>query len=88
MRGVGIYVIIKPTEGVLRQTSSGLDIPPSIVDRFIQAKIISASKIAKEEFGLKDGDTVLYDKHAGNEFKGVNNETYRAITCRDIAVVL
>ena len=88
MRGVGIYVVIKPTEGIMRQTSSGLDIPASIADRFIQAEIISASKIAKDEFGLKDGDTVLYDKHAGNEFKGVDNKTYRAITCRDIAVVL
>lgn len=88
MRGVGVYIIIKPSAGIMRESKSGLDIPASSLDRFVQADIISASDIAKTEFGLKEGDTILYDKHAGNEFKGVDNETYRAITCRDVAVVL
>lgn len=73
----------------MRQTSSGLDIPADMNDRFVQAEVISAStSIGKEEFGIEKGQTILYDKFAGHEFKGVDNKTYRAITCRDVAVIL
>lgn len=89
MVGVGLYVIIKPIEGVMRTTSSGLDIPTELGDRFIQGDLISASEdIGKKEFGLEGGQVVLYDKFAGHEIKGSDGETYKLITCRDIAVVL
>lgn len=88
MHAVGIFVIVQKETGVVRKSKSGLDIPSDIEDRFIRGTIISCSEIANKEFGLKDGDCILFDKHSGNEFKGSNGETYRAIRCSDIAVVL
>jgi co-chaperonin GroES (HSP10) len=88
MKAVSVYLIIKKEKGQVRTSKSGLDIPAEMNDRFIKASIISASELGKEEFGLEAGQEVLYDKHAGHEFKGVDGESYRIITCRDVAVVL
>ena len=89
MKGVGAFVIIKPKNGALRETKSGLEVPTAMSDRFLQADLISASEeIGKKEFGLEEGQEILYDKHAGHDVQGVDGETYRIITCRDVAVIL
>ena len=80
--------MVQKTKGVVRTSKSGLDIPSDIEDRFIQGVIVSSSETGKKDFGLKDGDVVLYDKHAGNTFKGADGEEYKVIYCRDVAVVL
>ncbi len=89
MKAVGAFVVVKRKDGALRTTKSGLDVPTAMSDRFLQAELISASQeVGKKEFGLEAGQNVLYDKHAGHDAVGVDGETYRVITCRDIAVIL
>jgi|TARA_R110000737_G_C14624761_1_gene494668 co-chaperonin GroES (HSP10) len=89
MKGVGAFVIIKPKDGALRTTKSGLEVPTAMSDRFLQAELISASEeIGKKEFGLEAGQEILYDKHAGHDVPNAKGETYRIITCRDVAVIL
>ena len=89
MKGVGSFVIIKPKDGALRTTRSGLEVPTAMSDRFLQADLISASEdVGKKEYGLEAGQEILYDKHAGHDVNGVDGVTYRVITCRDIAVIL
>ena len=89
MKGVGAFVIIKPKDGALRTTKSGLEVPTAMSDRFLQADLISASEeIGKKEFGLEAGQEILYDKHAGHDVTGADGETYRIIGCRDVAVIL
>lgn len=89
MKGVGAFVVIKRKDGAMRTTKSGLEIPTAMSDRFLEASIISASKeVGKKDFGLEAGQDVLYDKHAGHDIQGVDGETYRIITCRDVAVIL
>lgn len=89
MIAVGQYVIIKPIKGESRQRKSGLHIPTELSDRFIGGVVHSVSKeIGEEQFGLKQGQQVLYDKHSGHDIKGIDGESYKVITCRDIAVVL
>lgn len=75
--------------GQTRKRSSGLEIPTELSDRFLRGTITSVSEeIGAKEFGLKEGQEVLYDKHAGHEIKGVDGEDYKIITCRDVAVIL
>ena len=88
MKAVGVYVVIKQNKGEIRKRKSGLQVPTKLSDRFIGGVIYSASEIGKDEFGLSEGQQVLYDKHAGHDIKGVDGEDYKVITCRDIAVVL
>jgi len=89
MKAIGGYVIIKPKDGALRVTKSGLEVPTAMSDRFLLAVIISASKeVGKAEFGLESGQEVLYDKHSGHDFNSVDGKVYRLVTCRDIAVII
>jgi len=88
MKAINLYVVIKKETGQVRTSKSGLDIPSDMADRFIKAKVISISEKGQEEYGVKAGDDILYDKHAGNEMKSVDGETYHIITCNHIAVVL
>lgn len=88
MKAVGVYVVIKQIKGQTRVRKSGLEIPVEMSDRFIQGVIHSTSELGKNEFGLQDGQNVLYDKHAGHEVKNIKGEDYKVIQCRDIAVVL
>lgn len=88
MIAVGQYVLVEQERGVTRTSKSGLDIPTEMKDRFVPGKVISASKLAQEEFGITDGVTVLYDKHAGHPVRGIDGVDYKVVTVRDIAVVL
>ena len=52
-------------------------------NRYKKANIISVGNIVE---GVKEGDTIFYDKHAGHDI-GYNNELYRVIRMRDIVLV-
>jgi co-chaperonin GroES (HSP10) len=88
MQAVGLFVIVKKEKAVVRTSKSGLDIPTDMEDRFLKGTIISVSELVMKDFGIKNGDIILFDKHSGNEFKGIDGEIYKVITCRDIAVIL
>jgi len=88
MKAVGLYLVIKKSKGKVRTHRSGLEMPTDMEDRFVEATVTSVSDLGVSEFGINEGDTVLYDKHAGrNSFKNDEGEFF-VITCRDVAVVL
>ena len=52
-------------------------------NRYKKANIISIGNLVE---GVKSGDTIFYDKHAGHDI-GYNDELYRVIRMRDIVIV-
>ena len=54
-----------------------------IDNRYIKAKIISCGNLVE---GLKDGDTIYYDKHAGHDISW-KDTLYRVIRDGDIVLV-
>ena len=52
-------------------------------NRYKKANIISVGNLVE---GVKNGDTIFYDKHAGHDI-GYNDELYRVIRMRDIVLV-
>jgi len=71
-----------------QKRKSGLEIPSEMEDRFVLGDIISASEsIGKQEFGLEAGQTVLYDKNAGQTLR-IDGEDFKMVTCRDIAMIM
>ena len=52
-------------------------------NRYKKANIISVGNLVE---GVKEGDSIFYDKHAGHDI-GYNNELYRVIRMRDIVLV-
>lgn len=88
MKAVGYYVVVKQIRGQERESSSGLLKSPEILDRFIQGEVISSSDAGSREFGIKDGDRVLFDKKSGHQVPSPDGSIYKVVTCNDIAVVL
>lgn len=88
MVAVGAYLIIEPIKGQTRKRASGLEIPVELEDRFIQGVVHSASPLGKNEFGLEEGQNILYDKHAGHDIKNINGKDYKVIRCTDVAVIM
>jgi co-chaperonin GroES (HSP10) len=52
-------------------------------NRYKKANIISVGNLVE---GVKKGDFIFYDKHAGHDI-GYNDELYRVIRMRDIVLV-
>ena len=52
-------------------------------NRYKKANIISVGNLVE---GVKKGDSIFYDKHAGHDI-GYDNELYRVIRARDIVLV-
>ena len=52
--------------------------------RYIEAKVIS---VGEEVQGLKEKDTIFYDRHAGH-FIELDDKTYHVIKMQDVVVVL
>ena len=52
-------------------------------NRYKKANIISVGNLVE---GVKKGDVIFYDKHAGHNI-GYNDELYRVIRMRDIVLV-
>lgn len=88
MKAVGQYIVINPETNKERKSSGGLAIVTASTDRWIEGKVISISKLLGKETGIKDGDTILYDKHAGHDIKSVESKKYKVITIRDVSAVL
>ena len=52
-------------------------------NRYKKANIVSVGNLVE---GVKECDTIFYDKHAGHDI-GYNDELYRVIRMRDIVLV-
>ena len=83
MKAINRYIIVdkiklepKKIAGLIMTEETDQD------NRYLKAKIISCGNLVE---GLKDGDTIYYDKHAGHDISW-KNTLYRVI--QDIDVVL
>ena len=84
MKAINSFIIIeilkdepKTIAGLILTESTDTD------TRYNRAKVISAGSLVE---GLKDGDTIQYDKHSGSGIS-VKNKYYHVISNRDVVIV-
>ena len=84
MQAINDYVIVDKTkEGPKKVGGLILTDETDESNRYKKANIISVGNLVE---GVKNGDTIFYDKHAGHDI-GYNDELYRVIRMRDIVLV-
>ena len=83
MKAVNNYIIVKKIKTEQKKVA-GLIVTEDIDDdnRYIKAKAISVGNLVE---GIKDGDVVYYDKHAGH---GVQYKETLYYVIRNVDVVL
>ena len=84
MQAINDYVIVdKIKEGPKKVGGLILTDETDESNRYKKANIISVGNLVE---GIKNGDVIFYDKHAGHDI-GYNDELYRVIRMRDIVLV-
>ena len=84
MKAINRYIIVdriktepKMLVGLIMTDDTDVD------NRYLKAKIISCGNLVE---GLKDGDTIYYDKFAGHDISW-KDTLYRVIQDRDVVLV-
>ena len=83
MKAINHYIIIenikepKKVAGLIMTDDTDSD------NRYLKAKIISTGNLVE---GLKDGDTIYYDKHAGHGISW-KDKLYHVIRSGDVVLV-
>jgi len=86
MKAVGRNLIIQKIEQNITKSQGGLLLNKNDRSdiRYIEAKVIS---VGEDVQGLKEKDTIFYDRHAGH-FIELDDKTYHVIKMQDVVVVL
>jgi chaperonin GroES len=86
MKAVGKNLIIQKIKEGIKETKGGLLLAEKQREdiRYVEAKVF---KIGDEVVGVKEGDTIFFDRHAGHKIE-YQNETYHIIKLGDVVVVL
>ena len=86
MRAVGRNLIIQKIKEGTTKTKGGLLLAENQREdiRYVEAQVKS---IGEEVVGVKEGDTIFYDRHAGHKIE-LGKEIYHIIKLNDIVVVL
>jgi len=84
MKAVNTWVIIEKIKTEPKKVG-GLIMTENIDkdNRYIKAKVISAGNLVE---GIKDGDVVYYDKHAGHGIDH-SDKLYHVIQARDVVLI-
>ncbi len=69
------------------KTSSGIIIPDNAKEKPLMGKVISISKKVADEKTLKEGDTIVFGKYAGNEIK-LDKSEYIVLEIKDVLGVI
>ena len=84
MKAINNYIVIKNIKTEPKKIGGLIMTEKTDVDnRYIKAKIISCGNLVE---GLKDGDVIHYDKHAGHDISW-NDNIYMVIRDRDVVLV-
>ena len=84
MRAINHYIIAKNIKTEPKKVAGLIMTDDTDVDnRYLKAKIISTGNLVE---GLKDGDIVHYDKHAGHAISW-KNKLYHVIRSGDVVLV-
>jgi chaperonin GroES len=92
LRPLGDRVVIQPTPRE-EMTKSGIVLPDTAKEKPQEGKIIAAGpgrltdEGKREPMDVKEGDTVLYAKYAGTEFK-IEGEELLIVSQKDILAVV
>jgi chaperonin GroES len=92
LRPLGDRVVIQPTPRE-EMTKSGIVLPDTAKEKPQEGKIIAAGpgrltdEGTREPMDVKEGDTVLYAKYAGTEFKIDDNELL-IVSQKDILAIV
>lgn len=86
MKAVGKNLIIQKIKEGVKETKGGLLLAEKQREdiRYVKAKVF---KIGDEVVGVKEGDTIFFDRHAGHKIE-YEKETYHIIKLGDVVVVL
>lgn len=86
MRAVGKCLIIEKIKEGTTKTKGGLMLAENQREdiRYIEANVLS---IGEEVVGIKEGDRIFYDRHAGHKID-IDKDTYQVIRLGDVVVVL
>ena len=84
MKAIKRYIVIKDIKTEPKKVAGLIMTDDTDVDnRYIKAKIISTGNLVE---GLKDGDIIYYDKHAGHGISW-DNVLYHVIRDQDVILV-
>jgi len=84
MKAINHYVIVNKIKTEPKMLAGLIMTDDTDVDnRYIRAKIISTGNLVE---GLKDGDNIYYDKHAGHAITW-KDDLYQVIQSRDVVLV-
>ena len=86
MRAIGIFLVIEEIKEKPTKTKRGLLLTDKIKEdiRYRKGIIKSAGDLVK---GVKAGDTIYYDKHAGFNIE-IDEEVLLVIKQQDVVIVL
>tara|TARA_R100000541_G_scaffold53612_1_gene61763 strand:+ start:35 stop:292 length:258 start_codon:yes stop_codon:yes gene_type:complete len=84
MKAINRYIIVKNIKTELKKVAGLIVTDETDADnRYLKAQIISCGNLVE---GLKDDDTIYYDKHAGHDISW-KDTLYRVIQDRDVVLV-
>ena len=92
LRPLGDRVVIQPTPRE-EMTKSGIVLPDTAKEKPQEGKIVTAGpgrltdEGTREPMDVKEGDTVLYAKYAGTEFK-IEGEELLIVSQKDILAIV
>ena len=86
MKAIGKCLVIEKIKEGTTTTKGGLMLAENQREdiRYIEAKVLS---VGEEVVGIKEGDMIFYDRHAGHKID-IDKETYHVIRLGDVVVVL
>ena len=84
MKAINHYVIVDKIKTEPKKVAGLIMTDDTDVDnRYLRGTIISAGNLVE---GLKDGDNIYYDKHAGHAISW-KDDLYQVIQSRDVVLV-
>lgn len=86
MRAIGKNIVVVPVKEIESKTKGGLLLAESNREdiRYRMAKVVT---IGTDVIGVKDNDTIYYDRHAGFGIE-LRNEQFKVIKEVDVVIVL
>lgn len=86
MNAIGKNIIIRKTKEGVKETKGGLLLAENQREdiRYVEAVVF---KTGDEVVGIKENDTIFFDRHAGHKIE-YDRETYHIIKITDVVVVL
>tara|TARA_R110000751_G_scaffold66240_2_gene135233 strand:+ start:486 stop:746 length:261 start_codon:yes stop_codon:yes gene_type:complete len=86
MKAIGKYIVIDEVKETETKTSGGLVLAEAQREdiRYRKGKVIT---IGTDVVGVKDGDAIYFDRHAGFNIE-INKQLHKVIKEQDVVIVI